>query len=125
MAHQVNWYMGRRIIYALIQSKYLSLADLKGLNDQLLLFIHQSDEPYVHVILDANFVTKFQSRLPNQALTYSRDSDLGWNIVIAPDAVAKQFQPLFARTAHFDHFTSLEEGMFFLQDVDASLLASV
>lgn len=125
MAHQVSWYMGRRIVYALIQSKYLSLADIKALNDQLLPFIHHSDAPYAHVILDASFVTKFQSHLPNQALTYSREPDLGWNIIIAPDAVAKQFQPLFAQTARFDHFTSLEEGMFFLEDVDASLLASV
>ena len=122
MAIQISWYMGRRIAYALIQGEYLSLADLQALNDQLLPFIRHSD-PYAHVILDASFVTTMQSQLFERVtLSYLREPDLGRTIVIAPDTVAAQLRPLFARTPHFDSFTSLEEGMFFLEDEDASLL---
>jgi len=122
MAVQVSWYMGRRIIYALIQSEYLSLAELEALNDQLLPFIRHSD-PYAHVILDASSVTTMQSQVFERAtLSYLREPDLGRTIVIASDAVAAQFRPLFARSAPFDSFTSLEEGMFFLEDEDESLL---
>ena len=125
MAHQISWYMGRRIVYALIQGSYLSLADVKALNDELLTFIRQSDSPDVHVIIDASFVKTFQKRLPLQAFTYSREQEFAWTVMIAPASVASQFRPLFARSARVDDFTSLEEGMFFLEDMDTSLLASV
>ena len=78
--------------------------------------------PHAHVIIDASSVTSVQSHLPDRTLSYLREPDLGWTIVIAPDAVAQQFRPLFARTPYFDSFTSPEEGMFFLEDEDASLL---
>ncbi|MEO8398031.1 MAG: hypothetical protein ABI700_33865 [Chloroflexota bacterium] len=123
MAYQISWYMGRRIIYVLIQGEYLSLADLQAINDQLLPFIRHSDAPHAHVIIDASSVTTMQSQLfDRMALSYLREPDLGWTIVIAPDAVAQQFRPLFARTRSFESFTSPEEGMFFLEDEDASLL---
>ena len=122
MAHQVNWYMGRRIIYVQIQTDYLSLADMQAINDQLLPFIRHSDPPYAHVIIDASFVTHVQSHLPDRALSYLREPELGWTIVIASDTVAKQFNPLFARARAFESFTSPEEGLFFLQDEDTSLL---
>ena len=126
MAFQMNWYMGRRIVYALIQGDYLSLADIQTLNEQLLPFIRHSDAPYAHVIIDASSVTTMQSQVFERAtLSYLREPEMGWTIVIASDAVAKQFKPLFARTPSFESFTSPEEGMFFLQDEDASLLMPV
>ena len=122
MVHQVNWYMGRRIIYVQIEGDYLAQADMQALNDQLLPFIRHCDLPYAHVIIDASSVTTLQSRLSDQGLSYLREPGLGWTIVIASDSVARQFKPLFARTHRFESFTSPEEGLFFLQDEDASLL---
>jgi hypothetical protein len=125
MAFQVNWYMGRRIVYALIQGDYLSLADIQALNEQLLPFIRHSDAPYAHVIIDASSVTTVQNQFPDRALSFLREPEMGWTIVIASDMVGQQFKPLFARTPFFESFTSPEEGMFFLQDEDASLLMPV
>jgi len=122
MVHQVAWYMGRRIIYAQLQGDYLSLIDIQSLNDQLLPFIRHSDAPHAHVIIDASFVTTLQSHLPDHLLSYLREPDLGWTALIASDSVAQQFRSLFGRTPRFETFNWLEEGMFFLQDVDASLL---
>ncbi|MBI1256852.1 MAG: hypothetical protein GC204_05235 [Chloroflexi bacterium] len=122
MAHQVNWYMGRRIVYVQIQGQYLSLGDMQAINEQLLPFIRHSDGPYAHVIIDASSVTQLQSHLPDPMLSYLREPDLGWSILIASDAVIRQLKPLFARTRCFESFTSPEEGLFFLQDEDLSLL---
>lgn len=123
MATQVNWYMGRRIVYALIQGDFLSLADIQALNDQLLPFIRHTDGPYAHVIIDASSVTTMQSQLFERAtLSYLREPEMGWTVVIASEEVAHQFEPLFGRTAYFESFTSPEEGMFFLEDEDESLL---
>ena len=78
MAYQVNWYMGHRIIYALIEDDYFSAKDLAGLNDTLVSFIRHSNSPSVHVIIDASAVRMlpFPGAL-QPVFAYLREPQLG------------------------------------------------
>jgi hypothetical protein len=126
MAAQIRWYMGRRIVYALIQGDTLSLRELKDLNERLLPFIRQSGSAQVHVIIDASSVKRVN---PNplgayQTLSYTSENSLGRSVVITSEALASQVRTLWG-SVKVKSFTSLEEGLFFLEDVDQTLLASV
>ncbi len=126
MAAQVRWYMGGRIVYSLVQSDTLSLRELKELNERLLPFIRQHGTSNVHVIIDASSVRRVQ---PNplgahQTLSYGREQALGRSILITSEALVSPVKKLWG-ALKTESFTSLEEGLFFLEDVDTTLLARV
>ena len=116
MAQQVSWYMSGRIVYAQIGDAYLSAQTLSEINDQIIEFVRHG-EGKVHVILDASAVTTMQSGLKN-LLSYPYEPEIGWNVLIADERNLKTLLPL----ARFRTFESLEEGLFFLEDEDESLL---
>ena len=120
MAQQVTWYMNGRIVYAQIGDAYLSAQTLAEIDDQIIPFIRHSESGGVHVILDASAVTTVQSGI-DVLLSYTREPELGWNVLIANDGSLKSLLAL----ARFRTFPSLEEGLFFLEDEDESLLMSI
>jgi len=125
MAYQVNWYLGRRIIYAIIEDDYFSAKDLAGLNDMLVTFIRRSNAPHVHVIIDASAVKLLPFPGAQQPVfAYLREPQLGWNLLIASESATKYLNGLVAPlgAAQFHSFPSLEEGLFFLEDEDETLL---
>jgi hypothetical protein len=126
MTPQVRWYLGGRIVYALLQGDTLSLRELKDLNERLLPFMRQSGTAQVHVIIDASSVKRIQ---PNpsgasQTLSYTGEHALGRSVVITSEALTTQVKKLWG-SLKVNSFTSLEEGLFFLEDVDDTLLARV
>jgi len=123
MAHEISWYMGRRILYVEIGERFLSARGLQEIDDQLTPFLRYGDSE-VHVILDASRVDAVQPNLPLllPALAYVRHPKLGWNVLVASDPVARAIQPL---APGLRSFGSLEEGLFFLEDEDTSLLMPI
>src|SRR5215207_9432963 len=96
MAAQIRWYMGRRIVYALIQGDTLSLRELRDLNERLLPFIRQSNAAQVHVIIDTTSVKRVY---PNpfgayQTLSYTSEQALGRSVLITSKALASQIRTL-------------------------------
>ena len=128
MKHKITWYMGRRILYAQVMSETIALSDIADLNDQLLPFIDQSDSSAVHIVIDVSAVQQVQPSLLalGKAFAYARDRRIGHSVLISSDGLGRLVKALLNKTVlggvRLEHFTSLEEGIFYLQDVDSSLL---
>jgi hypothetical protein len=115
--------MPKRIVYVTIADDF-SAGDVRELDDLILSYIHQGYPPEVHVVIDASQVRTLSPMLATANFRYLRNPHLGWNIFITADRVPKSSQMAItdATGAHCRSFTSLEEGLFFLEDKDASLL---
>lgn len=124
MASQIRWYLGGRILYAQLLGDTLSLRELKDLNERLLPFFKQSKSSQIHVIVDASAVRRVN---PNplgaqQTLSYTRENALGRMVLITSEALAAPISRMWG-SMKVANYTSLEEGLFFLEDVDETLLA--
>lgn len=124
MASQIRWYLGGRILYAQLLGDTLSLRELKDLNERLLPFFRQSKSSQIHVIVDASEVRRVH---PNplgaqQTLSYTRENALGRMVLITSEGLTTSISRMWGGLK-VSSFTSLEEGLFFLEDVDETLLA--
>lgn len=124
MASQIRWYLGGRILYAQLLGDTLSLRELKDLNERLLPFFRQSKSSQIHVIVDASAVRRVNLNPlgAQQTLSYTRENALGRMVLIASEALAAPISRMWG-SMKVANYTSLEEGLFFLEDVDETLLA--
>ncbi len=120
---QVTWYMDGRIVYAQVEGETLTRQRLHALDAALAPFLGHSALSDVHVVIDASGVKTVHPDVLSARLDYVSDAQLGWNVLIAPDALANYLEPLLMPVnGGFCSFTSLEEGLFFLEDEDETLL---
>lgn len=126
MKQQASWYMDKRIVYAQIEGEILTRQRLNALDAALAPFLGHSALSDVHVVIDASRVKTIHPDVLSTRLSWISDAQLGWNVLIAPDALANDLEPLLTPVnGEFCSFTSLEEGLFFLEDEDETLLMSI
>lgn len=125
MAHQIDWYMGRRIIYAMLDADSLTLQPMQELNERLTPFVRACDSRGVHVIIDASRVRTLRTDIATiqAGFNFAKLPQVGWNILISDDPATRYLRMLISRTSkiRIRSFEALEEALFFLQDEDATL----
>ncbi len=125
MAHQINWYMGHRIVYAALDSSSLTLQAMQELDELLIPFISAGDPLGTHVIIDASRVKTLSADIASirAGFDFATLPQVGWNLLISEDPTVRYLRALISRVTKIQirSFEALEEALFFLQDEDATL----
>ena len=128
MAHQINWCMGHRVIYAALDGESLTLASLQALNDQLMTFVEDADPMGIHLIIDASGLRTLRTDVAalHAGFAFTTQIPVGWIVLVSDDPVTRYLRALITRVTRLPmrNFEALEEALFFLQDEDRSLQQS-
>ena len=121
----VDWYIKNRVVLATIESDFLSIQEIKSINDALVAHLRASDATNLYAILDCRKIDKFQANIAliNQTVTFVREPNLRWVIVISDDKMLNLTANIVAQVSHIKLRNSpgVEEGAKFLRSVDPTL----
>ena len=126
MSYEVKWHTKDSIILVRLWGN-LDIQEFPEFDRLILQHIEQSERLFVHIWVDLKEVTEFPVKLwqVQKSLTHISHARTGWSIIITDNRIIKFVGSVITQVAkaRFRAFSTDEEGMSFLVDVDSSLAA--
>lgn len=123
MNYQITWYVEGRVVL----SQHLHTAtpaDVAQMDVEYLALLEQADVPLVHFIFDMSQQDSVPDLKTMANMQFTKHPRMGWSIVVGTlNPITRFLVSTVAQInkARFRSFTTLEEALRFLQDIDASL----
>ncbi|MEZ4669998.1 MAG: hypothetical protein R3E39_19005 [Anaerolineae bacterium] len=129
MGHEISWYIPGRVVYAKFTGE-VSLNDAETASELVTQFLQSGDPPLVHLIADTTKLDRFPTNLNllnRSASKHLWQPKLGWTIVISTNSTTRFISGIITQVARvrFRMFPTVEDGLKFLADQDASLREAI
>jgi hypothetical protein len=127
MATEVTWYQENRVILARVWEE-ITIQEVIEVDAEIASHIRHGARttPLVHVISDISALTKFPIQLVEirRAITYLREPDLGWTVVVGMSPVMRFLASMVTQIAgvRFRMFPTFEEAIAFLVSRDEGII---
>ncbi|MCB9453981.1 MAG: hypothetical protein H6672_21315 [Anaerolineaceae bacterium] len=126
MPFKVDWLIKGRVIHDWLSGN-VEMDDIAETSKLITDLMRQGDPPLVHLIVDILDVTRLPLGINigkiNQYMQHTKEPNLGWSLVITESMFMRFLASVVTQIAQgrFRAFTTMEDALAFLQDVDASL----
>ncbi len=124
MAVDASWLVENKLIY-MYGHGINTLDDLRQLDREAVEMINASPAPLVHAIIDLRHLEKTPSLIEQRDVWhYPKHQRAGWQVYIGSnDPVQRVMMYLISQItkARYRQFATIEGGLAFLQDIDATL----
>ncbi|MBL8119070.1 MAG: hypothetical protein J0L63_17595 [Anaerolineae bacterium] len=125
MGYNISWYIPGRVVQAVFMDT-ISLEEAESASAKTAQFIQEGEPPLVHLIADTTNLDRFPTNLNilnRSASKHLWQPKLGWTIVISTNSTTRFITGIITQVARvrFRMFPTLDEGLRFLADQDATL----
>lgn len=125
MAYEISWYIPKRVVHATFMGE-ITLAEAEAASELTAQLIGEGDPPLVHLIADTTRLERFPTNLNllnRSASKHLWQPKLGWTIVISTNSTTRFISGIITQVARvrFRMFPTLNDGLSFLTDQDATL----
>lgn len=122
MPYTMSWLVEKRVLYARMYDRMTS-QELSTYYQEMVAYSQRS-ELLLHTITDSTDIKSIEMGLRDlQNTPFAGISNLGWAIFISPSKMNRFFASVITQLSkkRGRQFSTIEEGMRFLQDIDDSL----
>lgn len=126
MSYEVKWHTENSIVLVRLWGD-LDIREFPEFDQLIVQHIEESQRPLVHIWVDLKEVTQFPAsvREVHKALTHLSHERVGWSVVITHNRIIRFVGYMITQIAkaRFRAFSTDEEAMAFLQQMDQQLAA--
>ena len=125
MAIEIKWLLPGRIVY-IANRGTITVDELQNESRQLIEFLDEGEGPLVHLLTDVTELGEFPisvGLLNRTSVEPLRHPRMGWLVVITNNRMLKYLGSMVTglSSVRYRAFTSVDEGLAFLNEVDSTL----
>jgi hypothetical protein len=125
MGYEVVWYIPGRVVLATVTGTILP-EEAEACSADMAQLIQEGEGPLVHLLVDTMNMERFPTNLNllnRSASKHLWQPKLGWTIVISTNSTTRWISGIITQVARvrFRMFPTLNEGVLFLADQDATV----
>lgn len=125
MGYEVSWYIPGRVVLATVTGT-ISPEEAEACSADMAQLIQEGEGPLVHLLVDTMNMERFPTNLNllnRSASKHLWQPKLGWTIVISTNSTTRWISGIITQVARvrFRMFPTLNEGVLFLADQDATV----